>query len=99
MEESSLETDCKPIMSERVTVIRKGYPVSPASIIEVKCNKSTGKNGSRLGNKTPQCWFSQTRHLFVGLHQDGLDEKVKMAEMSSIFDDWEKTHQDELRKL
>jgi hypothetical protein len=26
-------------------------------------------------------------------------EKVNRAEMSNIFEDWEKTHQDELRKL
>jgi hypothetical protein len=96
MKAVSLESDPMPRMLEGVAVIQKGHLVSPASILEVKC---VGKNGGQLGKKTPQCWFSQTKHLFVGHHKDGLVEKVTRAEMSSRFEDWEKTHQDELRKL
>ncbi|KAF8855691.1 hypothetical protein BDZ45DRAFT_654934, partial [Acephala macrosclerotiorum] len=94
MEALSLESASPPRVLEGVGIVQRGHLVSPKSIIEVKCTKS--KNDQQLGEKVAQCWFSQTRHVFIGHHKDGLVEKVTRAEMSSTFDDWEKTHQDEL---
>jgi len=62
----------------------------------VKC---TSWKGSQFRSKTPQCWFLQTRKLFVGRYQDGQVNKVTKTEMLHIFDSWEKSYQDELRKL
>lgn len=96
VERLSLEFQPQPMMLEGVTVIQRGHLVSPESVIEVKC---TTRKGSQIRSKTPQCWFSQTRHLFVGRHQDGQVNRVTKTEMSHVFDNWEKAHQDELRKL
>ena len=96
VERLSLESQPQPMLLEGVTVIQKGHLVSPESVIEVKCTK--GK-GNQLKSKTPQCWFSQTRHFLVGRHQNGQVKHVTKTEMTHVFNNWEKTHQDELRKL
>jgi hypothetical protein len=70
----SLEHDSVLRILKGVTVIQKIHLVSPASITEVKW---ADKNGRQFGKKMPQCWFSQTKHVFVGHHKDGLVEDRK----------------------
>jgi hypothetical protein len=51
-------------------------------------------------SKVPQCWFSQTKRVFLGLYKDSLvDREPVEIDMSSTFKVWEKTQQNQLRKL
>ncbi|KAE8452032.1 hypothetical protein EG329_002197 [Mollisiaceae sp. DMI_Dod_QoI] len=97
MDRISLGTGPQIEMLEGVTVIHKGRIVSPASVIEVKCKKIG--TGNKLAQKMPQCWFSQTRHLFIGQQQDGIVKKVEKIDLSGKFEWWEQERQDDLRKL
>ena len=48
----------------------------------------------------PQLWFSQTEHLFVGYHRDGIIEMdVTQYEMAATLKTWESQNQEQLRKL
>ena len=86
----------QPTMLEGIDVIQKGHLVPPDSVIEAKC---IAQRGTRLTKNTPQCWFSQTRHLFVGRHKNGRVNRVDKTEMSQVFGNWEENHQDKLREL
>jgi len=88
--------DATPMMLEGVSVVRKGYLVPPSSIIEVKCrsgNRTVGRND------TLQCYISQTKHLFVGGHKDGVVHQVNKTDLSSNLEAWERGHEAELGKL
>jgi hypothetical protein len=94
----SLQTDSQRINLEGVKVIKRGHLVALSSIIEVK-SETNNSGGPRLQKKIPQCWFSQTDHVFVGTLRGGLAIKVDRAEMSNYFEDWEQKHQGNLKKL
>jgi hypothetical protein len=94
----SLQPDTQHMHLEGVKVIRRGHLVAPSSIVEVK-SKTNNSGGLQLQQKIPQCWFSQTDHVFVGTLRDGLAIKVDRTEMSSYFEDWEQKHQGNLKKL
>jgi len=98
LDELSLESELEQQSTflEGMNCIQKGHLVSPESIIEVKC---TGGKSNQLSIKTPQCWFSQTGHYFVGRHSEGLVNKVNKTEMGPVFHSWENNHQENLRKL
>lgn len=84
-----------------VTVIEKGKLVPPESIIEIKSKNGRPKSGSQLDiDKVSQCWFSQTKTIFLVRHQDGsVDSKPVRIDLSDKFELWEKKQQAQLGKL
>jgi hypothetical protein len=87
------------LCSDELTVMRKGFVVSPESIIEVKCGSMKTKGKNKIQNKIAQCWFSQTQHMFIGCHEEGSVLEVNKLDMKSELEKWEETHQANLKKL
>jgi hypothetical protein len=96
---AKLSPASKLFSSDELTVIQKGFAVSPESIIEVKCRSMKTKGKSQIQNKIAQCWFSQTKHMFIGCHEEGSVLKVKKFDMKSALERWEETQQVNLKKL
>lgn len=80
-----------------VHVISRGQQVNPDSIAEIKSSTTHQFNF----NKTlPQLWFSQTKHLCIGYHKEGLvKEKLKMRDMSDELKKWEANSQEHLKNM
>jgi hypothetical protein len=90
------ENDTEHAPQKGVRVIQRGRLVSPASVIEVKSRRGLIK----MNEVIPQLWFSQTEHLFVGYHRDGLvEEEVTHYEMAEHFKAWEIQNEEQLQKL
>ncbi|RFU27526.1 hypothetical protein B7463_g8813, partial [Scytalidium lignicola] len=89
----------EPKSVEGVDVIQKGRIVPPESIIEIKTKNGRPKSNSRLDvDKVTQCWFSQTKSVFLVHHQDGaVDSEPVKIDLG--FEDWEKKQQARLGKL
>ncbi|KAH8684497.1 hypothetical protein BGZ60DRAFT_523709 [Tricladium varicosporioides] len=77
-----------------VRVIQRGRLVPPSSIAEIK---SRSKVKGRI-QMMPQLWFSQTPHLIVAHHTDGLIEKDPEKDHLG-FESWEMNHKKELAGL
>ncbi|KAI5782088.1 hypothetical protein DFH27DRAFT_488138 [Peziza echinospora] len=82
----------------KLTVIPGGKLVPQESIIEVKTRGSY--RPIDLSDQIPQLWFSNTTHLFVGYHQRGNFKTIEKQNMAGTdFESWEKTNQEDLKKL
>jgi hypothetical protein len=92
----SSEKDTEHVAKKGIRVLQSGRLVSPASVIEVKSRSKMIK----LQDIIPQLWFSQTEHLFVGYHQQGvIEQEVTRYEMAAHFKAWETEHEEQLQKL
>ncbi|CZT47775.1 uncharacterized protein RSE6_08376 [Rhynchosporium secalis] len=80
-----------------VHVISRGRNVDPELIIELK---SCSRGSINMGRTVPQLWFSQTKHLGVGYHKDGLVTRdLNMREMTEKLDKWEADNQKHLKSM
>lgn len=92
----SLQSDRKGTLKHKVKAIQSGRLVSPASVIEVKSRAKKVK----MKDVIPQLWFSQTEHLFVGYHREGvIEQEITRYEMAAHFKAWETQHKEQLQRL
>lgn len=92
----SSETEPESTAKDGVRIIRSGRLVPPASVIEVKSRSRK----IRMADIIPQLWLSQTGHLFVGYHRQGLiEQEPKHYEMATYFRAWEIQHEKQLQRL
>ena len=81
-----------------VRVIQRGGLVNNDTIAELK-SRSTAAH-LKMQEYIPQLWISQTRHLFVCRHKEGLMEmEPQRVDMTEQFPDWESRNQQYLRTL
>lgn len=76
--------------SNKVQVIHRGRLVDHSSIAEIKCHKKVG-----LQKMMAQIWISQTTHLMVAQHKDGLIEDLSITDCAD-FTEWETKNKKEL---
>jgi hypothetical protein len=89
----------KLLSSDELTVIQKGFVISPDLIIEVKCVSMNTRSKNNIEKKIAQCWFSQTKHVFVGCQEEGSVLEANKFDIESALEKWEETHQANLKKL
>lgn len=100
MQAISLKNANAPLAKDSIAVIQRGHLTSEDSILEVKCLKHNPEKGiNKLADYKVQCWISQTQHLFMGKHVDGVVSKVNRTDMREIFGSWEDEHQAQLQKM
>lgn len=75
-------------------VIMKGNHVDPSKLAEIKTRKSVNINEA-----LPQLWFGRTPYLLTGKHDKGVFSSVSCSHVQLQFEDWEKQHQETLRKM
>jgi hypothetical protein len=92
-----LQVQTQTQIVEGIQVIQKGHLVPDASVIEAKCRNVNAKG--RAKQTIEQCWFSQTKHVFVGREDHGVIREIKKTDMTATFDDWERDNQESLRRL
>ncbi|KAH8787183.1 hypothetical protein BGZ57DRAFT_755773 [Hyaloscypha finlandica] len=81
-----------------VRVIQRGGLVNNDTIAELK-SLSTAAH-LKMQEYIPQLWISQTRHLFVCRHKEGLMEmEPQRVDITEQFPDWESRNQQHLRTL
>ncbi len=79
-----------------VRVIQTGHLIAPSSIVEIKSRSKAIK----MKEVIPQLWFSQTEHLFVGHHREGIiEQETTRYDMAAYFKAWETQHEEQLHKL
>lgn len=79
-----------------VKVIERGRLVDNNTILELKSRSG----GLRMQEIIPQLWISQTHHLFVGRHKEGLvDVEPERLNMEEHFPAWEDRNQEHLGTL
>ena len=84
--------------SARIFVLQAGHLIPQRSIIEIKTRNA--KFPTTIQQNMPQLWFSNTRHLYVGLHHWGAFVEVKKHTVSDgINASWESSMKEELGKL
>jgi len=77
-----------------VHVVSRGHYINPDLIAEIKSCSTLKLNIDKM---LPQLWFSQTKHLCVGRHKEGLvTEKLKMRDMREELKKWEARNQGHL---
>jgi hypothetical protein len=77
-----------------VHVVSRGHDINPDLIAEIKSCSTLKFN---INKTLPQLWFSQTKHLCVGSHKEGLvTEKLEMKDMSEELKKWETSNQEHL---
>ncbi|TVY46172.1 hypothetical protein LOCC1_G004319 [Lachnellula occidentalis] len=82
--------------TSEVQVIQRGRLVDNNTILELKSRSAA----LRLQEKIPQLWISQTNHLFIGRHKEGLVEKEpERLNMDEHFPTWESKNQEHLSTL
>ncbi|KAL2069169.1 hypothetical protein VTL71DRAFT_15507 [Oculimacula yallundae] len=80
-----------------VHAISRGRAINSDQIIELK---SCGTNAFSIQKTMPQLWFSQTKHLCVGYHKDGLLTKdLEMRDMTEELSKWEENNQESLKNM
>jgi hypothetical protein len=78
-------------------VISRGHYINPDLIAEIKSCSTLKFN---INKTLPQLWFSQTKHLCVGHHKEGLvKEKLEMKDMSDELKKWEASNQEHLKNM
>lgn len=85
-----------PSPAVEVNVIERGRLVDNNAILELKsCSAKLN-----MQDIIPQLWISQTHHLFVGRHKNGLVEvEPERFNMANHFRDWETKNQEHLSSL
>lgn len=82
--------------SERTSVVLGGRIVPSSTMAELKT--SQGANFG-VAKHLPQLWFGRTSNLLIGTHADGTFHKLEAVDVAKQLLEWEKTHQEQLRKL
>ncbi|KAF8474061.1 hypothetical protein BDZ91DRAFT_691221 [Kalaharituber pfeilii] len=84
--------------STRIAIRKAGELIPQEHIIEIKTRAAHRPVG--VEKCMPQLWFSDTRHLYVGLHQGGAFTRIiKHTVDDAIISAWERKYQHELGKL
>ena len=84
--------------SPRLAVTTAGELVSQDRILEIKTRVEHKAIG--ITECMPQLWFSDTRNLFVGLHQNGTFRTVNKYHVDDgMNSQWEKQHEKQLGQL
>ncbi|KAF1356710.1 hypothetical protein BDV97DRAFT_394602 [Delphinella strobiligena] len=82
--------------AHEVKVIERGNLVDDSTILELKSRSAHLK----ILDSIAQLWISQTRHLFIGRHKEGLVEvDPERLDMEEHFQSWEDRNQDRLMTL
>jgi len=77
-----------------VHVVSRGRYIDPDLIAEIKSCSTLKFN---INKTLPQLWFSQTKHLCVGRHKEGLvTEKLETKDMREELKKWEASNQEHL---
>jgi hypothetical protein len=77
-----------------VHVVSRGHNIDPDLIAEIKSCSTLKFN---INKTLPQLWVSQTKHLCVGRHKEGLvTEKLEMKDMREELKKWEASNQEHL---
>ena len=74
-----------------ITVKKEGKEVNCSSILEIK-TRAAGKSLD-MNETAAQLWISQTPHLAVSYHQDGLFNDIQVRDMTQNVQDWERSNQ------
>jgi hypothetical protein len=64
-----------------LTVLGGGISVQESSIVELKTTRGSQAHGIDWAKHYPQLYLSQTRHLFVAIHRDGMFHTVTKADI------------------
>jgi len=92
----SSEVESESTAKDGLTIKRNGRLIPPASIVEIKSRSKK----TIMADIIPQLWLSQTKHLFVGYHRQGLiDQEPKYYDMAAHFRTWEFQHEKQLQAL
>ncbi|EFZ04515.1 hypothetical protein X797_011737 [Metarhizium robertsii] len=81
--ESSTDRSCPPAMMPQSTAAELKSAQKPKSV----------------GIYLPQLWFGRTPWLIIGYHTKGTFHSVKVTHTLPLFQNWEKDHQSELRRM
>lgn len=81
--ESSTDRSCPPAMMPQSTAAELKSAQKPKSV----------------GIYVPQLWFGRTPWLIIGYHTKGTFHSVKVTHTLPLFQNWEKDHQSELRRM
>ena len=80
-----------------VHVVSRGHYINPDLIAEIKSCSTLKFN---INKTIPQLWLSQTKHLCVGHHKEGLvTEKLEMKDMKEELKKWEASNQEHLKNM
>lgn len=88
--------DETPVQS-KLTIKKEGRVVPRESTLEIKTRVS--HKPLELPEVAPQLWVSQTPKLVRAYHQRGTFSTPKVEDMTAAVKDWEKTHQDDIKRL
>lgn len=87
-----------PTPATGVKVVERGRLIDNSTILELKSRSRTGN--LKMEEIIPQMWISQTYHLFIGRHEEGLVEvEPERLDMKDYFPAWESKEQDHLSLL
>lgn len=83
-------------ISARTSVVLGGRIVPSSTMAELKTSQSANFG---VAKHLPQLWFGRTSNLLIGTHTDGTFHKLEAIDLAKQLLEWEKTHQEKLRKL
>lgn len=83
-------------ISARTSVVLGGRIVPSSTMAELKTSQSANFG---VAKHLPQLWFGRTSNLIIGTHTDGTFHKLEAIDLAKQLLEWEKTHQEQLRKL
>lgn len=107
LSEEKIRAKCKLLFStkaaaapadipEHTSVVLGGRIVPSSTMVELKTCQ-----GANFGVKKhlPQLWFGRTSNLLIGIHTVGTFQKLVAVDVAKKLLEWEKTYQEQLRKL
>ncbi|CAG5187432.1 uncharacterized protein ALTATR162_LOCUS11717 [Alternaria atra] len=80
-----------------ITVQKEGKEVDLSSIVEAKTRAAS--KSLDMDETAAQLWLSQTAHLAIGYHKNGLFNDVQIRDMTQNVRDWEKSNKKVLCSL
>lgn len=87
--------------SDRTSVVLGGRIVPSSTMAELKTFQGKKFQGKKfcVDYHLAQLWFGRTSNLLVGTHDNGRFHKLEAIDVRRELLEWEKTHQEQLRKL
>ncbi|KAB8293745.1 hypothetical protein EYC80_009230 [Monilinia laxa] len=84
---------------KNIKILKTKAPISPLPILEVKTAKMN--SSPNRAKWMPQLYFSQTKHLIIASHKDGVFDHANIKEFDKTQDmqKWEEENQGMLQKL
>lgn len=83
-------------ISAGTSVVLGGRIVPSSTMAELKTSQS---GNFCIAKHLPQLWFGRTSNLIIGTHTDGTFHKLEAVDLEKQLLEWERTHQEQLRKL